>query len=330
MRHLQTYARLRRAGSDYLEAVLALQRSITPHDPLPGARWAQYLVSRAVRVTLAVEGGIVVGAVVEVHRTRSPVAKLVALGVVPSARGRGIGSLLLDAVISQARGEGAAVLAAEPDASAADLRHLLGLFGFQCVGAADSHAVRYLKSLWNPRHSSRFDGEASPVYANRGGSDGGVCALMTAMAALDRTILLTPRLESVLRYEVGSGDCATRLALAAAQRGFRVCLHTTQALPALATSQISVMAAAPTAEQMIGALSRGHLPLVHGHLARLHHNEGPRWVLLAGFDGYLFRVIDPQTADSGALLAVTLGEMRACLQGPDPATALLLQHPARF
>ena len=136
------------------------------------------------------------------------------------------------------------------------------------------------------------------------------------------------------------GTQAVGLALSAARRGFRAILHpaelagaTSEAFRSEAAMQrIVALEAPPTPEQLIGYLSRGHVPMLHCRLTRLHRQRPAHWVLLAGFDGYLFRVIDPEGSLAGpdSQLAVTMGELRACLRASQPCrpTALVLLKPA--
>ena len=82
------------------------------------------------------------------------------------------------------------------------LRNLLESAGFKINGSDKGRTTRYGKSLWNPRQSSAFIKHEPPRYLRRDTADSGVCALMMAMATIDRSVMLTPRLESVLNHEV--------------------------------------------------------------------------------------------------------------------------------
>lgn len=325
LQHLQTFARLRQASAGDLDDLLVLQQSLSPRHAIAVERWRHLIESRAARVTLAIEGGVIVGVAVELHRVRSPIAQLMAMGVTPSARGRGIGHLLIEVVITQARAEGAAMLWAEAPADQSAMRRLLEGAGFAMHGHTEGTTVRYGKSLWNQRQSiAQAHAQHEPAfYPHDGQADTGACSLIMAMATLDRAIMLTPRLETVLNEEAS-------LPLSAVRRGFRVTLYPGAEAGAarafedfaagMQAAGVATLRTQPSPEQLIGYLSRGYLPMLHCRFPRLHRHKAPHWLLLAGFDGFLFRIVDPQLPHNPAnQLAVTLGELRACLREATPS-----------
>jgi len=144
-RHLQTFARLRPASVDDVSALQNLERQTG--SSLDGADWAKLVTGHSAFVITAHEGESLVGAAVALHRGNAATAKIVWLGVCPSARGRGVGTLLLDAVTSAARDRGAAVAIADAPARDSHMARLLLSGGFQCRnnGAQPS---RYKRLLW--------------------------------------------------------------------------------------------------------------------------------------------------------------------------------------
>src|SRR3978361_478159 len=102
IRHLRTFPRLHIASLADTEALAALERHAAPATT-SRLDWTRLIVSRAVTITIAREGECLVGAAVVLHRPHSATARLLWLGVCPSGRGRGVGTLLLGTLVSAAR-----------------------------------------------------------------------------------------------------------------------------------------------------------------------------------------------------------------------------------
>lgn len=311
MPHLTTYARLRQASPADITALKALHHLIASGHAFAGPSWRRLIGSRAARVTLALEGGLIVGACVKLHKPRSAMARILLMGVEPASRSRGVARLLLDTVIEQAQAEGAAVLVASVEPDRVGFIHLLNETGFARSG---DDASRYRKSLWLGRRMPACNTIDLPYYPHAGDSHSGICALMMAMAGIDNGIILSERVESVLHHEVWrknpkkAREQCLGLADAAAQRGFD-------------TEIFGEGIGSVWPELLIGHLSRGHVPLVFAAFGRLHGNRPKRWLVVAGFDGYLFRLADPETRH--ICDCVTIGEMRAALDAEAPALVVV-------
>ncbi|MDR3475752.1 MAG: GNAT family N-acetyltransferase [Devosia sp.] len=146
-RHLQTFARLRQACRDDLTALANLERCSSTTNELD---WSALVADGNVAIITAHEGESLVGAAVIRHRRNSATATIAWLLVCPSARGRGVGTLLLDAAVSSARDGGAAVLVAEAASDDSLVPHLLLSSGFQ-RGPRQTEPVRFKRLLWQRR-----------------------------------------------------------------------------------------------------------------------------------------------------------------------------------
>lgn len=330
--HLQTYARLRHARHDDAAAVASLSAALSPQPDRLVERLPDLLARRTGCLTIAVEGDVVVGAAVLEHEGGGAVATLTWLGVARSARGRGVGQLLLHAVIRQAQLEGAAVVHTRIGRVAPELARLLASADFATTPTRDGE-LDWALSLWLVQRSTSADAVSLPSVRTQEPEDCAAIVLMVGMAAVNQGIVLSARLQGVLRHEIGDGASAATMALAAMRRGFRVSLYGGESLEDGAPDdwRLTRSAALPSPEHLVGLLSRGHVPLLRLHLERLHGAERPgRWLLLSGFDGQLFRVIDPALGATATRHAITLGELRVALASADeqPA-ALIVLRPAR-
>jgi GNAT superfamily N-acetyltransferase len=149
-RHYQTFARLHPASPADVAALVDFERHFSG-----GAAkldWARLVTSQAAVVVTAYEGDCLVGAAVLLHRGEAATARLVWIGVCPSARSRGVGALLLDAAVSAVRDSGAAVAVAEVPAGQTHLSRLLLSGGFQCR-ATTPEIARYKRLLWPRREA---------------------------------------------------------------------------------------------------------------------------------------------------------------------------------
>lgn len=153
-RHLQTFARVRPAAVDDVAALRGLERHTGL--ALEGVDWATLITGQSALVVTAHEGESLVGAAVALHRGNTATAKIIWLGVCASARGRGVGTLLLDAITSAARDRGAAVAVADAPAGTSHVATLLLSGGFQCRNN-DAKLSRYKRLLW------RRDGDGAVI-----------------------------------------------------------------------------------------------------------------------------------------------------------------------
>jgi GNAT superfamily N-acetyltransferase len=322
--HFETFARLHRASPADLPRLkhfaekLSAGRGNAP-------RWARLIDAGDAHVLIATECDVIVGVGVLRHAPSGAVGSLAWLCVAPDARGRGVGTLLLETLIDRARLEGAALLEVRLPAECAGLDKLLYDAGFRQAAGDDWHL-----SLWNAQRAPSYCELAVPEHFARSASSPAVRALFLAMGTLDRDMLLTDQAEKVLGFEAGQLDRhpeALRLALVAARRRFLVTLRRTAeferaALPLEAPEWINLEDEPLTPERLVGHLSRGHLPMLHVGLKRLGREA--RWYLVTGFDGYLFALNDPAGPGARALIPVTAAEMRLALSAATPNDTLIL------
>jgi len=276
----------------------------------------------------------VLGATVVLRRARSSVARLYSIAVAPAARGRGLAGRLLAQAIQHARDSGAAVLRLETRADNHTAQHLFTRHGFSPLERKAAYyqdgadALRYQKSLWDSGRATHDIALDAPFYAQTLDFTCGPCALLMATAALDRSTVLDRAAEIRLWREAttvfmaaGHGGCGPfGLTLAAVRRGF----HATVYAPAgqamfidsvrdprkkdvialveadfraeLAATHARVVDASVSPQRLAEHLRQGGVPLVLISLWRLHGEKGPHWVVVTGFDGHVFRILDPIAA----------------------------------
>lgn len=289
-------------------------------------------------------------AAVVLRRARSSVARLYSLAVAPGARGKGIASLLLDDAVERARAAGAAVMRLETRAHNLRAQRFFKQRGFTPLDRKSAYyqdgadALRFQKSLWDADSAKTDTALRTPYYGQTLDFTCGPCALLMAMAALDRETVIDRAAEIRLWREAttvfmaaGHGGCGPLgLALAAMRRGFHATVYAPsgQAMfidsvrdprkkavialveadfgAELAATSASVIAASVTPQRLAEHLHAGSVPLVLISLWRLHGEKGPHWVVVTGFDGRVFRILDPMVApapgDPG--LAVSIEEFR--------------------
>lgn len=278
----------------------------------------------------------VCGAAVILQRANASVARLYSISVAPDARGRGVSVSLLDDAIQRMRDAGAAVLRLETRVDNLAAQHLFARSGFVACGRKIAYyedgadALLYQKSLWNlasVEHDAALD---APYYGQTLAFTCGPCALMMAMAALDTTTVLDRVQEIRLWREAttvfmaaGHGGCGPHgLALAAERRGFRATIYAPTGQPmfidsvrdlrkkavielvetdfqtALAQTKATLVPAPMSVAQLVDHLHQGQVPIVLISLWWLHGEKGPHWVVVTGFDGHAFRILDPMVAPS--------------------------------
>ena len=273
----------------------------------------------------------IIGAAVVLQRARTSVARLYSIAIAGNARGRGISAALLEDVTQRMRDAGAAVLRLETRLDNVAAQRLFARCGFVQRGRKASYyedgedALLYQKSLWNLRAAERDAALSAPYYGQTLEFTCGPCALLMAMAALDASTVLDRAEEIRIWREAttvfmaaGHGGCGPHgLALAAERRGF----HATVYAPGgkamfvdsvrdirkkevirlveadfcaeLAATQATLLSASMSAAQLVDHLHQGRVPIVLISLWRLHGEKGPHWVVVTGFDGHVFRILDP-------------------------------------
>lgn len=130
MKHFQTFARLHDGMQSDADALWSLSDSLP--GGLGGERpvWAALIQAEDAHVLVATECQVVIGAAVIWHHKEAASARLAWLGVVPQARGRGVGQLLLETAIARVALESAAVVTAHLPPQAVVLHDLLAAAGF--------------------------------------------------------------------------------------------------------------------------------------------------------------------------------------------------------
>lgn len=325
-----------RASRADLTALSELELAAFAGDRISPRSWRRLIVSRSARVTVArghAEGGVL-GASVVLQRARSSVARLYSIAVAPAARGRGLAGRLLGEAIQHTRESGAAVLQLETRADNHAAQHLFLRHGFNPLDRKTAYyedgadALRYQKSLWDSGRAAHGAALKAPFYRQTLDFTCGPCALLMAMAALDARAVPGRTAEIRLWREAttvfmaaGHGGCGPfGLALAAVRRGFGATVYA----PAghamfidsvrdprkkdviamveadfrteLAATPARVVQAHLSPQCLAEHLRQGGVPLVLISLWRLHGEKGPHWVVVTGFDGHVFRILDPFAA----------------------------------
>jgi len=273
----------------------------------------------------------VLGAAVVLQRARTSVARLYSIAISHAARGRGISAALLDDATQRMRDAGAAVFRLETRRDNLAAQHLFAKCGFVQRGYRSGYyedgedALLYQKSLWNLRAAEHDAALGAPYYGQTLDFTCGPCALLMAMAALDSSTVLDRTAEIRIWREAttvfmaaGHGGCGPHgLALAAERRGFRATVYAPggkamfidsvrdvrkkeviQLVEAdfrseLASTQATLLSISMSAATLVEHLHEGRVPIVLISLWRLHGEKGPHWVVVTGFDGHVFRILDP-------------------------------------
>jgi hypothetical protein len=303
-----------------------------------------------VAVAIAAADDCVQGSVVILHRRGSSVARIYSIAVAPAARGKGLAGGLLRYAIEWARSHGSAILRLETRVDNKEAQSLFAHLGFlefdRRAGYYEDgvEAIRYQKYLWDVGHAGDAVALRSPFYGQTLDFTCGPCALMMAMAALDPSMAPDRRSEIRLWREAttvflaaGHGGCGPfGLAAAAVRRGFAVTIYAPKDQTLfidsvrderkkavieiveadfradIAATQTAVIHDTVSPRSIIEHLAAGSVPIVLISLWRMHGERGPHWVVVTGFDGAVFRVLDPmavsQPMDPG--ISVSVDEFR--------------------
>ena len=280
------------------------------------------------------EAALIVGAAVVLRRAGTSVARLYSIAIAPHVRGRGVSSALLEDATRRMRDAGAAVLRLETRRDNVSAQRLFARSGFVHRGRKTGYyddgedALLYQKSLWNLGSAERDAALNAPYYGQTLDFTCGACALLMAMAALDPSIVLDRAAEirvwreaTTVFMAAGHGGCGPHgLALAAERRGFRATVHApggeamfidsvrdirkkevialveSDFRSELTSTRATLISATMSAAQLVEHLHQGRVPIVLISLWRLHGEKGPHWVVVTGFDGHVFRILDPMVA----------------------------------
>jgi ribosomal protein S18 acetylase RimI-like enzyme len=342
--------RLRRAAVKDIAALTRLEENSFAGDRISARSWRSLIASPSASVTLAGNDGRVAGATVLLRRARTSVARLYSIAVDPAARGKGIARMLLEAAIERARATGASVMRLETRAGNKAAQSLFGRYGFAEFERKPGYyqdgadAVRFQKSLWNVGKASGAAALRTPYYSQTLDFTCGPCALLMAMAALDRSVVIDRAAEirvwreaTTVFMAAGHGGCGPfGLALAAIRRGFGATVYA----PAgeklftgsvrdprkkdvielveadfraeIAATATAIIGAPVSPERVADHLQRGGVPIVLISLWRLHGEKGPHWVVVTGFDGAVFRILDPiaPPPDGDPGISISIDEFR--------------------
>jgi ribosomal protein S18 acetylase RimI-like enzyme len=312
-------------------ALLALEQRAFATDRISRRSWHNLLRSPSVKVFVVERSGAIIGATVLLHRSNTSVARLYSIAVCPDARQQGTARLLLDGVLEQARAVGASQLRLETRVDNMAAQVLFGGYGFlprdrkAAFYADGTDALRMQRSLWNERKAPDLVALHAPYYAQTLDFTCGPCALLMAMAALNPGMTIDRTTEIRLWREAttifmaaGHGGCGPfGLAVAAVRRGFRVQVYAPTGIrlfmdsvrdplkkavialveadfkAELETTQTEMVANSLSPQRVADHLRNGEVPIVLTSLWRLHGEKGPHWVVVTGFDGAVFRILDP-------------------------------------
>lgn len=294
-----------------------------------GSAWV--VVARPSMATSAL-----LGAAVVLQRARSSVARLYSVAVAPAARGRGVAYRLLDEAMKHSRDSGAAVLRLETRIDNHLAQQLFARHGFSLLDRKPAYyedgadALRFQVSLWDRARAEQDIALRAPFYGQTLDFTCGPCALLMAMAALDSRTVIDRTAEIRLWREAttvfmatGHGGCGPYgLALAAQHRGFHAIIYAADG-PAMFIDSVRdprkkevialveadfraelgrtgtpVVPTTVSPRQLSEHLRKGGVPLVLISLWRLHGEKGPHWVVVTGFDGHVFRILDPMSTPS--------------------------------
>ncbi len=340
-------AEVRRAAAADLPALQRLEDRAFAGDRLSPRSWRNLTRSRSAIVTVAAAADApLLGAAVLLLRARSSVARLYSIAVDAAARRRGIGRALLERCIDDAHDRGRSVLRLETRADNRAAHALFRRLGFTELDRKPDYyedgqtAWRWQKSLWNEGSSARAVAFDPPYYAQTLDFTCGPCALLMAMAAHERTARPNRASEIHIWREAttvfmtaGHGGCGPYgLALAAARRGFSVHVHAPagaklfvdsvrdpakkeviELVEADSRARLAQLpgarldASRATPERIAAHLRAGGVPVVLVSLWRLNGERSPHWVTVAGFDGAVFRLLDPVAAAPGRDPGVAVG-----------------------
>ena len=89
---------IRKGGLADVNAIVTLEQTLFPRDcPISRRSLARFVHSPTAKIIVAEDAGQLAGCAIILFRCRSAIARVYTIGVVPSHRGRGIGSKLLQA-----------------------------------------------------------------------------------------------------------------------------------------------------------------------------------------------------------------------------------------
>lgn len=338
------------AGPADLPALEQLENAAFSSDRISRRSWGRLLLSPSAQVLVVRSGQALRGACVVLRREGSSVARLYSIAVAPAMQRAGVASGLLAAAIHGARDAGCVVLRLESRVGNLAAHRLFARHGFVRTGckaayyADGEQALCFQKDL--------FDGALAQVaaqvqvrhYAQTLDFTCGPCALLMAMSAMDPAMPVNQAAEIRLWREAttvfmaaGHGGCGPfGLAHAALAHGFEVSVYAAAGASlfmdsvrdprkkdviqlvendfraALEARQVPIHARPVSPDSVIEQLRAGRLPIVLISLWRLHRQKTPHWVVITGFDGAVFRLLDPmaRSGDPDGGVSISWGEFK--------------------
>jgi ribosomal protein S18 acetylase RimI-like enzyme len=145
--------RVRRARPGDLDALAALEHASFALDRLAVRQWRRHLASDSAAIWVVEHGGAILGSALVFYRRGSRVARLYSLAVDRSARGCGIGALLVDRAERDARRRRARSMVLEVRLDNAAAQALYRRAGYHCFARRHGYyedgrdALRYRKDL---------------------------------------------------------------------------------------------------------------------------------------------------------------------------------------
>ncbi len=322
---------LRSARTDDISMLFDLEQRAFTTDRISRRSWHNLLRSSSAKVSVVVRSGSVIGATVLLYRADTSVARLYSIAVCPCSRQQGTARLLLENAIDEARSVGASLIRLETRADNTAAQALFGRYEFTRLSRKISYyadgmdALHMQRSLWSEHEAPDLVALHAPYYAQTLDFTCGPCALLMAMAALDPSVAIDRTAEIRLWREAttifmaaGHGGCGPfGLALAAVKRGFGVRVYAPTGIKLfvdsvrnplkkavialveadfkseLVATQTKIVATSLSPLSVAEHLRNGEVPIVLTSLWRLHGEKGPHWVVVTGFDGAVFRILDP-------------------------------------
>ncbi|GLK87385.1 peptidase C39 family protein [Pseudomonas turukhanskensis] len=309
-----------------LAGLIELESQCFSHDRL-SARSFQWMLSRAHACLLVAEaGGTLRGYALLLFHRGTSLARLYSLAIAPSARGHGVGALLLASAEKQALAHDCAYVRLEVRT---DNRAAIALYersGYRQFAVLNDYyqdhgnALRLEKRIAQHRATGA---RQVPYYQQTTDFTCGPACLLMAMAALQPQRKVERREEIQLWREAttvfmtaGHGGCSPQgLALAAWRRGFHVCLQVSvegplflngvrsehkKALMRLVHDEFCEQLRHSDIEQvrahpfnLAKVLSDGGQPVVLISSYRLTHSKAPHWVIVTDCDEDFVYLHDP-------------------------------------
>lgn len=318
---------IRPARPGDLDALVALENACFQTDRL-SRRSLRHLLTRARAVTLVDEDDSGIrGYVTVLFHAATSLARIYSIAVSARARGRGIGSRLVEAAEKEALEHDRAWMRLEVRRDNAASLALFRRLGYRQFGSfADYYedheeAVRLEKPL-TPVKPERT---STPYYRQTLDFTCGPASLMMAMGRVtgdletDRALELRLWRESTTVFMTsGHGGCGPHgLALAAARRGFGVDMYVSEDNPLFVDSvrsaekkevirlvhedflrqlektNVRIHHRRLDLGEMKAQMERGAVPMVLISSYRIYHEKAPHWVVVSGLDEHFIYVHDP-------------------------------------